>query len=88
MKSRNNSVSEEDEAEDSACSSTRSMSGEVVEEDETGAPGNAYVAGQAQTVWDAAGDLARPVSFADSLGLRTESPPGETKRIPLSSAGL
>ena len=52
------------------------MSGEVGEEDETGAPGNAYLAGQAQTVWDAAGDLARPVSFADSLGLRTESPPG------------
>lgn len=64
------------------------MSGEVGEEDETGAPGNAYLAGQAQTVWDAAGDLARPVSFADSLGLRTESPPGETKYTSLSSAGL
>ena len=65
------------------------MSGEVGEEDETGAPGNAYLAGQAQTVWDAAGDLARPVSFADSLGLmRTESPPGETKYNSLSSAGL
>lgn len=88
MKSRNISVSEEDEAEDSTCSSTRSMSGEVGEEDETGAPGNAYLAGQAQTAWYAAGDLARPVSFADSLGLRTESPPGETKQIPLSSAGL
>ena len=62
------------------------MSGEVGEEDETGAPGNAYLAGQAQTVWDAAGDLARPVSFADSLGLmRTESPPGETKYNSLSS---
>ena len=64
------------------------MPGEVGEEDETGAPGNTYVAGQAQTTWDAAGDLARPVSLADSLGLRTESPPGETKQIPLSSAGL
>ena len=64
------------------------MSGEVGEEDETGALGNAYLAGQAQTVWDAAGDLARPVSFADSLGLRTESPPGETKYNSLSSAGL
>lgn len=88
MKSRNISVSEEDEAEDSGCSSTRSMSGKVGEENETGAPGNAYLAGQAQTSWDAAGDLARPVSFADSLGLRTESPPGETKQIPLTSAGL
>ena len=64
------------------------MSGEVGEEDETGAPGNAYLAGQAQTVWDAAGDLAPPVSFVDSLELRTESPLGETKHISLSSAGL
>ena len=43
MKSRNISVSEEDEAKDSGCSSARSMSGEVGEEDENGAPGNAYL---------------------------------------------
>ena len=70
MKSRNISVSEEDEAKDSGCSSARSMSGEVGEEDENGAPGNAYLAGQAQTAWDAAGDVARPVSFADSRDYR------------------